>query len=124
MPVKFDWIYPRHCARCGFRCRRSNVTSVRKRLFTPSVPFGASGVIEVGTGVHSGRSGPESKTAGCIRTCTDAMRVINKVAKSDPVHTVTVENNGPNVRQWQQQLETAKAAETAAARKRKRDGAQ
>ena len=87
-------------------------------------PVGASGVIEVGTGVHSGRSGPESKTAGCIRTCTDAMRVINKVAKSDPVHTVTVENNGPNVRQWQQQLETAKAAETAAARKRKRDGAQ
>jgi hypothetical protein len=61
---------------------------------------GATGDLVIGDGVHAGRSGPESKTAGCIRTTCEAMSTINSTAKTDPLKTITVQNNGPNVDQW------------------------
>ena len=75
---------------------------------------GATGEVMVGAGVHSGRAdkgGPEAKTAGCIRTCTDAVRTINSVAQSDPLKTVTVKYNEGNVAAWQQQAAKIKAEE-------------
>ncbi len=81
---------------------------------------GATGEVMIGAGVHSGRAdkgGPGAKTAGCIRTCTEAMRTINSTAKSDPLKTVTVKNNDANVSAWQQQAAKVKAAE----KKKKRE---
>lgn len=72
---------------------------------------GATGTVMVGAGVHSGRKGPQSKTAGCIRTCTEAMTTINKIAKSDPLKTITVKNNDQNVLDWLKQLVKTKGAE-------------
>jgi len=75
---------------------------------------GATGEVMVGAGVHSGRldkGGPEAKTAGCIRTCTDAVRKVNSVAKSDPLKTVTVKNNEENVTEWRQRADKIKAQE-------------
>lgn len=75
---------------------------------------GASGQLMVGAGVHSGRAdrgGPNAKTAGCIRTCTDAMKTINETAKSDPLKTVTVKNNNKNVDSWRAQAAAVKQRE-------------
>ncbi|HUN86533.1 MAG TPA: RHS repeat-associated core domain-containing protein [Terracidiphilus sp.] len=82
---------------------------------SPDSAFGANGIIHIpdakgatgdtlsGAGVHSGREdkgGPDAKTAGCIRTTDEAMSTINSTAKSDPLKTVTVQNNSQNVQQW------------------------
>jgi hypothetical protein len=64
---------------------------------------GATGQILIGGGLHSGRQGPESKTAGCIRTTCEAMKKINEIAKKDPLKTITVKNNQQNVDQWKKQ---------------------
>ena len=44
-----------------------------------------------GMGVHSGRSGPESKTEGCIRTTDDCMGYISFInATYEPIRSITV----------------------------------
>ncbi|MDE1162075.1 MAG: RHS repeat-associated core domain-containing protein [Acidobacteriaceae bacterium] len=68
---------------------------------------GATGDVVVGDGVHSGRNGPESKTAGCVRTTCEAMTTINKTAKTDPLKTITVKNNKQNVDRWNKAKNTA-----------------
>ncbi len=45
----------------------------------------------IGMGVHSGRSGPQSKTEGCIRTTDDATDFLNKLNRVDPLQTITVQ---------------------------------
>ena len=85
--------------------------------------FGANGIIHVpdakgatgdtlsGAGVHSGREdkgGPDAKSAGCVRTTDEAMSTINSTAKSDPLKTITVQNNSQNVQQWNATAAAAK----------------
>ena len=58
-----------------------------------------------GAGVHSGRSnkgGPTYWTNGCVRTTDKAMATINTTAKSDPLTSLTVKNNGSNITHWKQ----------------------
>lgn len=45
------------------------------------------GLNERGIGLHSGRSGPEAKTHGCIRTTDDAMRLLAQ----HPAREITIE---------------------------------
>jgi RHS repeat-associated protein len=66
--------------------------------------IGATGDRVEGDGVHSGRDdkgGPQYDTLGCIRTTDTAMSAINATAKTDPLQTVTVQNNQQNVQGWQ-----------------------
>jgi RHS repeat-associated protein len=59
-------------------------------------PYGSNGnfVFDVpgrsGMGVHSGRSGPQSKTLGCIRTTDEATEHLGRVNAVDPIKTITV----------------------------------
>jgi hypothetical protein len=41
-------------------------------------------------GVHSGRSGPKSKTLGCIRTDDESMEKLNELHKTDPLKFIQV----------------------------------
>jgi hypothetical protein len=96
---------------------------------SPDGPYGANGIVHIkdakgatgdtvqGDGVHSGREdkkGPDSNTAGCIRTTDDAMKTINSTAKTDPLQTITVKNNGANVQQWQTKDAAVKQADKKA----------
>lgn len=45
------------------------------------------------TNDRAGRSGVNHATEGCIRTTDAAMAEITRVMHSDPLHTVTVQNN-------------------------------
>jgi RHS repeat-associated protein len=69
-------------------------------------PFKADGSTHEGVGVHSGREGVPDKSAehgegadhvtqGCLRSCDPAMHQITETAKTDPLKTLTVENNRP-----------------------------
>ncbi len=66
--------------------------------------FNADGTHHEGVGVHSGREdvpdasaqhgeGPDHVTQGCLRTTDAAMSQITDTAKTDPLTTLTVENN-------------------------------
>jgi len=60
-------------------------------------PYGSNGnfVFSVpgrsGMGIHSGRSGPQSKTQGCIRTTDDATKFLHDLNLTDPLSTITVQ---------------------------------
>lgn len=62
----------------------------------PTGPYGSNGnhVFSVpgriGMGIHSGRSGPQSKTLGCIRTTDEATEFLRKLNQIDPLRTITV----------------------------------
>jgi RHS repeat-associated protein len=62
----------------------------------PTGPYGSNGnfVFDVpgrfGMGIHSGRSGPQSKTLGCIRTTDDATDFLRNLHQTDPLNTITV----------------------------------
>jgi RHS repeat-associated protein len=66
-------------------------------------PFkGPDGKTHDGVGVHAGREdtpdaagrkGAEHATNGCVRTCDAAIKKITDTAKTDPLKTVTVQNN-------------------------------
>jgi hypothetical protein len=59
-------------------------------------PYGSNGnfVFDVpdrtGMGVHSGRSGPQSRTRGCIRTTDEGTAAISNLNSTDPLTTITV----------------------------------
>ena len=61
-------------------------------------PYGSNGiwVFDVpgrsGMGFHSGRSGPQSKTLGCIRTTDEATEFVKKYIEThnDPITSITV----------------------------------
>ena len=59
-------------------------------------PYGSNGnfVFNVpgrsGMGIHSGRSGPQSKTLGCVRTTDDATGFLFDLHGSDPLTAITV----------------------------------
>lgn len=63
----------------------------------PNGPYGSNGnfVFDVpgrsGMGIHSGRSGPQSKTQGCIRTTDDATQFLRDLQNTDPLQTITVQ---------------------------------
>jgi RHS repeat-associated protein len=63
---------------------------------------GPDGKMHEEVGVHAGRkdkpdaagrSGPDHATQGCIRTCDVAVQKITETTKTDPLTTVTVQNN-------------------------------
>ncbi|GBQ89826.1 hypothetical protein AA23498_0722 [Acetobacter nitrogenifigens DSM 23921 = NBRC 105050] len=68
-------------------------------------PYGSYGIFRFnypkhqGVGVHSGRAnaarypGVIHPTLGCVRTSDDAMAIIVKTAKTDPLTTITVQSN-------------------------------
>ena len=66
-------------------------------------PFkGRDGKMHYGVGIHAGRKdtpdaagrkGPDHATEGCIRTCDVAIKKITDTAKTDPLTTITVQNN-------------------------------
>ena len=62
----------------------------------PAGPYGSNGnfVFKVpgrpGMGIHSGRSGPQSKTLGCIRTTDEATKFLLDLNQTDPLRTITV----------------------------------
>lgn len=41
-------------------------------------------------GIHSGRSGPESMTLGCIRTTDEATATLHDLNATDPLNTATL----------------------------------
>lgn len=59
-------------------------------------PYGSNGnfVFDVpgrtGMGIHSGRSGPQSRTQGCIRTTDEATDFLRNLNSTDPIQTITV----------------------------------
>ncbi len=59
-------------------------------------PYGSNGnfVFDVpgrsGMGIHSGRSGPQSKTLGCVRTTDEATDFLRDLHGTDPLRTITV----------------------------------
>ncbi len=59
-------------------------------------PYGSNGnfVFDVpgrtGMGIHSGRSGPQSRTRGCIRTTDQATDFLRDLHANDPLQTITV----------------------------------
>jgi hypothetical protein len=68
--------------------------------------FNADGTHHEGVGVHSGREGvpdasaqhgegPDHVTQGCLRTTNAAMSQITDTAKTDPLTTLSVQNNRP-----------------------------
>ena len=63
----------------------------------PTDSYGSNGnfVFEVpgrtGMGIHSGRSGPQSKTLGCIRTTDDATDFLRNLHQIDPLKTIKVQ---------------------------------
>lgn len=63
---------------------------------TAKGPYGSNGnfIFNVGTregmGIHAGRSGPKSKTNGCIRTSDDATAAIKALHQNDPIEKLTV----------------------------------
>ena len=63
----------------------------------PNGPYGSNGnfVFDVpgrsGMGIHSGRSGPQSKTQGCIRTTDDATDFLRQLQGIDPLQAITVQ---------------------------------
>jgi hypothetical protein len=64
--------------------------------------FSADGHVHDGVGVHSGRAnkgGPDHATMGCIRTTDAAMAAITGHMPTDPLTTITVQNNHiqPNI---------------------------
>jgi hypothetical protein len=59
-------------------------------------PFRADGTPHEGVGVHSGRDnsgGADHATMGCIRTTDAAMEAITQHIQSDPLDSITVQNN-------------------------------
>lgn len=44
-----------------------------------------------GMGIHSGRSGPQSNTEGCVRTTDGATDFLRNVNRNDPLQTITVQ---------------------------------
>ncbi len=59
-------------------------------------PFIVSKVLHQGVGIHSGRANKGAQdhpTMGCIRTTDEAMRAITLYMGSDPLTTITVQNN-------------------------------
>lgn len=63
----------------------------------PDGPYGSNGnfVFNVpgrsGMGIHSGRSGPQSKTLGCVRTTDEATEFLRKLHSIDPLQKITVQ---------------------------------
>jgi uncharacterized protein RhaS with RHS repeats len=51
--------------------------------------FGVPG--RTGMGIHSGRSGPQSKTLGCVRTTDEATDFLRSLHSTDPLQTITVQ---------------------------------
>ena len=45
-----------------------------------------------GIGVHSGRSGPQYRTNGCIRSTDAATSLINNLNSTDPLTSITVDH--------------------------------
>lgn len=66
----------------------------------PNGPYGSNGnfVFDVpgrtGMGIHSGRSGPQSKTLGCIRTTDGATDFLGDVNAVDPITQMVVSHDG------------------------------
>jgi RHS repeat-associated protein len=62
----------------------------------PIGPYGSHGILlfdvpgRTGMGLHSGRSGPESKTEGCIRTTDPCMDVLNMLHQQTPITMIMV----------------------------------
>ncbi len=62
----------------------------------PTGSYGSNGIFifsvpgHMGLGVHSGRSGPLSKTMGCIRTTDPATKLIDELNRMDPLQTLTI----------------------------------
>jgi hypothetical protein len=62
----------------------------------PNGPYGSNGNIvfdvpsRTGMGIHSGRSGPQSITEGCIRTTDEATGFLRDINRTDPLKTITV----------------------------------
>jgi hypothetical protein len=59
-------------------------------------PFSVNGRRHAGVAVHSGRAdaGAENHaTHGCIRTTDEAMGVITRLMRNDPLESITVQNN-------------------------------
>ncbi|MGZ5008388.1 MAG: RHS repeat-associated core domain-containing protein, partial [Methylobacter sp.] len=60
-------------------------------------PYGSNGnfVFTVpnrpGMGIHSGRSGPQSKTLGCVRTTDEATKFLKNLNSTDPLKTIKVQ---------------------------------
>lgn len=60
-------------------------------------PYGSNGnfVFDVpgrtGMGIHSGRSGPQSKTLGCVRTTDEATDFLKNLNNIDPLKTIKVQ---------------------------------
>lgn len=63
----------------------------------PNGPYGSNGnfVFDVpgrtGMGIHSGRSGPQSRTLGCVRTTDEATDFLRELNRTDPLGTITVQ---------------------------------
>jgi RHS repeat-associated protein len=63
-------------------------------------PYVANGIFvfdvdgRSGMGVHSGRSGPESKTLGCVRTTEEAMGFLRgyHFYDNDPIESITIQS--------------------------------
>lgn len=65
--------------------------------------WGVSGDSKVnGAGLHGGRSGPESCTAGCVRTTNAAMAFINLYVyiEDDPLTEIDVQRNEATILSW------------------------
>jgi hypothetical protein len=72
---------------------------------SPNGPYGSYGILRfnvpghVGIGVHSGRAdsahlpGPQHPTEGCIRTTDAGMAAIAAAIRTDPLSTISVQNN-------------------------------
>ncbi len=62
----------------------------------PTGPYGSYGIFifdvpgRTGMGVHSGRSGPQSPTKGCIRTIDPCTQLLNNLHELDPILGITV----------------------------------
>ncbi len=63
----------------------------------PTGQYGSHGIFifnvsgRTGMGVHSGRSGPQSPTQGCIRTDDPCMRELFQLHQDDPIESITVQ---------------------------------
>jgi hypothetical protein len=63
----------------------------------PNDAYGSNGihVFDVpdrsGMGVHSGRSGPQSKTLGCVRTNEEGSAFIKDLHQTDPLKTIRIQ---------------------------------
>lgn len=63
----------------------------------PNDAYGSNGIFvfdvpgRSGMGVHSGRSGPQSKTLGCVRTNDEATDFLRTLHETDPLKTLTVQ---------------------------------